>query len=47
MLERVLVGDTDDLDGVVIMHEADQRNLVHLHAWNWNIEDQVGAGVER
>ena len=47
MLERVLVGDTDDLDGVVIMHEADQRNLFHLHAWNRNIEVQDGTGVVR
>ena len=47
MLERVLVGDTDDLDGVVIMQEADQRNLVHLHALNWKIKVQDGAGVVR
>ena len=47
MLEDVLVGDTDDLDGVVIMLEADERNLFHLHAWNWNIEVQDGTGVVR
>ena len=47
MLEGVLVDDTDDLAGPVIMQEDDERNPVHLHAWNWIIEAQNGAGVVR
>ena len=47
MLEGVLVGDTDNLAGPVIMQEDDERNPVHLHAWNWIVEVQDGAGVVR